>query len=257
MMDTEHGGISSEQLTLPPVRQARSGVGPLRPAKTKATPSLPQSDSNFQLPQMMAERKAELISPSSALLKGFVMVWEKQSQKIRLPLSSESAGEAGGWAFGSCHCARPLHPPTPMNSPHTGWRACGRSSREYRRKHKVPQNTPHCFEIYTDSRDEANQVTGSCETVCSGIFYKLYFTEKVYMKCLTSGKSGQLFDLSMCLCVKKKALYIWSQSRFDSSRLGPCTLYLLKIATNSLTTLRQVCDQQAENSTFPLFLWRK
>lgn len=181
VMDTEHGGTSSQHLTLPPVRQARSGVGLLLPATTKATPSLPQSDSNFQLPQMMAERKAELISPSSALLKGFVMVWEKQSQKIRLPLSSESAGEAGGWAFGSCHCARPLHPPTPMNSPHTGWRACGRSSREYRRKHKVPQSTPRCFEIYTDSRDEASQVTGSCETGCSGIFYKVYFTEKAYI----------------------------------------------------------------------------
>lgn len=41
---------------------------------------------------MMAEEKAELISPSSALLKGFVIIWEKESQKISLPLAL-SAGE--------------------------------------------------------------------------------------------------------------------------------------------------------------------
>lgn len=73
------------------------------------------------------------------------------------------------------------------------------------------------------------------------------------MKCLTSVKSGQLFDVSTFLCVKKKALYTWSQSSFNSGRLAPCTLYLLTIATNSLTALRQADGQQAENSTFPLF----
>lgn len=77
------------------------------------------------------------------------------------------------------------------------------------------------------------------------------------MQCLTSGKPGQLFDLSTSLCVEKKALYTWSQSSFNAGRLASCTLYLLTIATNSLTTLRQVYGQQAENSTFPLFLWKK
>lgn len=41
----------------------------------------------------------------SVIQEGFVMAWEKQTQKVRLLLCSrghETAGEAGGWAFGSC-----------------------------------------------------------------------------------------------------------------------------------------------------------
>lgn len=160
----------------------------------------------FHLLQRMAGRKVEVTSPFLALPKGFVMAWEKQCQKIRLPLRSrgcELPGCRGSrwlsmWELSLCRSA-PHSPALRILLTQVEKHVAG-DAPEHGRKHRKSHKA-HRTETIPNPIMGPIRSLGNCETACSGTLYMPHFTEKVgFTQALGAwlhlrGKSGQLFWL--------------------------------------------------------------
>lgn len=113
------------------------------------------------------------------------MVWEKQSQNIRLPLQQghklsvcRGSRWLSIWELSLCSTTPPFHP-YEFCSHRLKSMWSEKLQRIQKETQKVPQSISHCFKIYTEFSDGPIRSLGNCETACSGILYMLYFTEKL------------------------------------------------------------------------------